>query len=69
MDGDFYESTLQALDALHPRLSPGGFAIVDDYGSVPACRRAVDEWRAAHGVAEPLETIDADGVFWRRRRP
>ena len=25
LDGDLYESTIQALDALYPRLSPGGF--------------------------------------------
>ena len=31
LDGDLYESTIQALDALYPRLSPGGFCIIDDY--------------------------------------
>ena len=68
MDGDLYESTWQALEALHPRLSPGGFAIVDDYGMVEACRRATDEWRAARGVTDPIQWIDGDGVFWRRPR-
>ena len=66
LDGDLYESTWQALDALYPRLSRGGYAIVDDYGRVEACRKATDAWRAAHGVAEPIERIDDDGVFWRR---
>jgi hypothetical protein len=28
LDGDLYESTIQALDALYPRLSPGGFCII-----------------------------------------
>lgn len=68
MDGDLYESTTQALDALYPRLSPGGFAIADDYGPHVPCRRAVDEWRAAHGVVEPLEWIDEEAVCWRRER-
>lgn len=26
LDGDLYESTIQALDGLYARLSPGGFA-------------------------------------------
>jgi O-methyltransferase len=67
MDGDLYESTWQALESLYPRLSLGGFAVVDDYGSVEACRRAVDEYRSRHGVVEPIEAIDDDGVFWRRQ--
>src|SRR5262249_7945660 len=31
LDGDMYESTIQALEALYPKLSPGGFVIIDDY--------------------------------------
>ncbi len=37
LDGDLYESTLDALDALYPRLARGGFAIIDGYGAIPAC--------------------------------
>ncbi len=66
LDGDMYESTMQALTALYPRLSPGGFCIIDDYGAVPGCRSAVDDFRAMHGVTEPIEQIDWAGVFWRR---
>ena len=66
LDGDLYESTWQALDALHPRVSPGGFVVVDDYHRIEPCRRATDEWREAHAIADPIEAIDDDGVFWRR---
>ena len=38
LDGDMYESTMQAIEALYPKLSPGGFCIVDDYGSYDPCR-------------------------------
>src|SRR6478736_526142 len=38
LDGALYESTIQALDALYPRLSPGGFCIIDDYHAIKACR-------------------------------
>ena len=34
LDGDLYESTIQALDGLYDKLSAGGFVIVDDYGNV-----------------------------------
>src|SRR5579872_7299671 len=45
LDGDMYESTIIGLQALYPRLSPGGFVIVDDYGAIPACRQAVTDYR------------------------
>ncbi|WP_422746628.1 TylF/MycF/NovP-related O-methyltransferase [Mycobacterium sp. WMMD1722] len=66
LDGDLYESTIQALDALYPRLSPGGFCIVDDYRAVKACERAVTNYRRDHGISAPIVDIDGTGVFWRR---
>ena len=68
LDGDMYESTMDALNSLYPRLSVGGYLIVDDYGSVVACRKAVEDYRAAHGVTEPVQKIDNDGVFWQRSK-
>ena len=66
VDGDLYESTLDTLRPLYPKVSAGGFVIVDDYGCVPACKLAVDEFREEHGIVEPLEKIDWTGVFWRK---
>ena len=66
LDGDMYESTHVALQHLYPRLSPGGFVIVDDYGAVEACRCAVTDFRGAHGIAAPLHEIDWTGVYWRK---
>ncbi len=66
LDGDMYESTIEALEALYPKVSPGGFCIVDDYGAVPGCRAAVDDYRAAHGIGEQVVDVDWTGVYWRR---
>ncbi|WP_375569874.1 TylF/MycF/NovP-related O-methyltransferase [Seohaeicola saemankumensis] len=65
LDGDMYELTIQALEALHPKLSSGGFVIIDDYGAVPSCARAVDDFRAREGITAPMEVIDWTGVWWR----
>jgi O-methyltransferase len=65
LDGDMYSSTRDALVNLYPLVSPGGFVIVDDYFSWPACRRAVDEYRAEHGLLEPIQSIDWTGAYWR----
>ena len=68
LDGDMYGSTIVALRALYSKLSVGGYAIVDDYGAVPACRAAVEDFRAEQGITEELMTIDWTGVYWRRER-
>ncbi len=66
IDADMYESTTQVLEALYPKLAPGGYVIVDDYGGIPACRRAVDDYRAAMGITDDIRTIDWTGIYWRR---
>lgn len=66
LDGDLYESTIQALDALYPRLSPGGFCIVDDYLAVKACEQAVTDYRMEHGISAEITDIDGTGVLWRK---
>ena len=66
LDGDMYESTIVALESLYPDLSPGGFVVIDDYGAIPQCREAVQDFRHAHGISDPIEQIDWTGVSWRR---
>lgn len=64
LDGDMYESTMDALTNLYPGVSAGGFVIVDDY-SIESCREAVQDYRREHGIDAPLTEIDWSGVFWR----
>ena len=68
LDGDYYESTRDALIHLYPRLSPGGYVIVDDYGESDwtYCRRAVDEFREEQGIGDELLQVDSKCWFWRR---
>lgn len=66
LDGDMYESTMDALTNLYPKLSIGGYLIVDDYGAVPACRRAVHDFRETCGINEEIQSIDWTGVYWQR---
>jgi O-methyltransferase len=66
LDGDTYEATWMTLQSLYPGLSAGGFVVVDDYGALEECRRAVDEFRAHHGIDDPIEEVDWTSVRWRR---
>jgi O-methyltransferase len=66
IDGDMYGSTMDALTALHPNVSLGGYVIIDDYLAIDACRRAVDDYREQNGIDDPIEEIDWNGVYWQR---
>ena len=66
IDGDMYGSTFCALENLYPRLSPGGFVIIDDYHAIGACKKAVGDFRKREGLLEPIEEIDGTGIYWRK---
>jgi O-methyltransferase len=66
LDADTYESTMVTLEALYPGLATGGYLIVDDFGALAECRRAVGDFRERHGIREPLEEVDWTCVRWRR---
>jgi O-methyltransferase len=68
LDGDMYESTWQAIEALYPKLSPGGFCIIDDFGSHQSqAGQAVLDYRKANGIDEEIIDIDGFGAYWRRK--
>jgi O-methyltransferase len=69
LDGDMYESTMVALDALYPKLERGGYVIVDDYGGgAIGATKAVDEFRSRHGIAEELVRLGWSGAYWQRAK-
>lgn len=69
LDGDMYESTMDALVHLYDRVSIRGYVIVDDYRVVQGCRQAVDEFRAMRGINDAIVEIDGVGVFWQKLKP
>jgi O-methyltransferase len=48
LDGDWYESTLSALEALYKHLAPEGIVIVDDYYAWDGCSRAIHDFLSRH---------------------
>jgi O-methyltransferase len=67
LDGDMYESTMDGLRSLYPKLSEGGYIIVDDYRAVPSCKQAVEDYRREFKLSDPLEPVDWTAVFWQKR--
>ena len=50
LDTDFYDSTKVELEVLWPRLTIGGYLIVDDYHYWKGSRKATDEFMESAGV-------------------
>lgn len=67
LDGDMYESTMDGLVNLYHKLSPGGFIIIDDYGTIPACKKAVHDFREKNGITEEILNIDDSGYYWKKK--
>jgi O-methyltransferase len=65
LDGDMYESTMDGLK-LYPKLSKGGYIIVDDWGAVPACKQAIEDYRAQNNITEKIMDIDGKGIYWQK---
>lgn len=65
LDGDMYESTMEVLTHLYPKLSPGGFCIIDDYG-IRFCKQAVNDFRTQLKITSPIQKIDHTSIFWQK---
>jgi O-methyltransferase len=67
-DSDLYSSQMDVLNNLYPKLSVGGYCIVDDYFELPGCKRAIDEYRKTHNITEEIRRIDSEGIYWLKQR-
>ena len=65
LDGDMYESTMDTLVALYPKLSPGGYLIVDDYQR-DNCKQAVIDYRNEMQISDEIFEIDWVSAFWQK---
>lgn len=66
LDGDYYESTIQGLEALYDKVSPGGFIIIDDFFTFEPCRQAVKDFRVANSIDDEITPIDQGSIYWRK---
>ncbi|MEG6505680.1 TylF/MycF/NovP-related O-methyltransferase [Nitratidesulfovibrio sp. 1201_IL3209] len=66
LDGDMYESTMDGLVSLYPKLSVGGYIIIDDYHVVQACKQAVHDYCTAQGLTPAFSEIDGVGIYWKK---
>lgn len=68
LDGDLYASTKICLDYLYDKVVPGGFVVVDDYGTYEGCKKAVDDYRERHALTAFLNHVNYDCRYWIKNR-
>jgi hypothetical protein len=68
LDGDYYESTMDALVHLYPKLSIGGYIIIDDYCAMSVCAKAVDDYRKTHGITDQIEAAGWSIRYWKKTK-
>ena len=65
LDADWYDATRFCLETLYDQVIAGGAVIIDDYHTFRGCREAVDEFRAARAIDDPLIVTDPRSeVYW-----
>lgn len=67
LDGDMYSSTINCLNKLYDKLVVGGYLLIDDY-CIPACAKAVHDFRDARGISEPIMEVDWTGKYWQKTK-
>lgn len=68
LDGDLYESTMDALEALYPKLQVGGYVILDEYMKLEGCRAATEVFRWKNKISEKICVIDHSGAYWKKEK-
>jgi len=65
LDCDWHDPVELCLERIYAVLSPGGYVISDDYHAYGGCRRAVDDFLAAHPDVRVV--VDDESLVMRRR--
>ena len=65
LDGDMYQSTMDALNSLYHRISSGGFIIIDDYG-IKGVKQAVHDFRKEHAISDEMSAVEGTRVYWKK---
>ncbi len=67
IDCDWYDPVALCLERIVPRLSTGGYVVLDDYNDYGGCRRAVDEFLETHAEVDVIARVP--NFVFRKRAP
>lgn len=68
LDGDWYDSTLECLEALEPLVQEDGCVIVDDYYAWDGCARAVHDYLSRYDLPYRIKSLYGNfGMYFIKR--
>jgi O-methyltransferase len=68
LDGDWYDSTMECLEALYPKVVVGGVIIIDDYSAWAGCRKAVHDYLSRNQLDVCIHQF-SDAITYLVKRP
>jgi len=66
IDADWYESVKLCMETFYDKVMPGGFVSLDDYGTWPGCRLAVDEFLKARKITVAMQRVDETAHWFQK---
>ena len=68
LDSDDYNSTMDVLVNLYPKIVDGGYIILDDWGIGELCgeRQATIDYRQLHNITTEIIPIDYHAAYWQK---
>jgi O-methyltransferase len=69
LDADWYESTIDCLEALFDHVAPGGLIIIDDYHTWDGCSKALHEFLNIRKLNEKIYTTTKGVTYIVKRTP
>lgn len=64
IDADYYTSVKLSLETFYKYVSPGGYVVLDDYGTYGGCKKAVDNFLSTKN--HTLVRIDRTGYYFKK---
>jgi O-methyltransferase len=63
LDADWYDSTMQCLEFLYPKVVKGGLIILDDYYTWDGCARAVHDYLSKYSLPHRIYELDGGNCY------
>lgn len=67
LDADWYDSTIQCLERLYPKVKKGGVVIIDDYYVWDGCSRAVHDYLSKNQLPDRIHHLDEGSCYILKR--
>jgi O-methyltransferase len=66
LDADWYNSTMECLNALYEKVTPGGLIVVDDYYAWDGCAKAIHDFLSTNRLSDRIQQFRGRTCFIKK---